>query len=215
MKTDFNKAKVTVEKRCHGKQPAIFIVENDRVYMITNTPDGDFNITDEGIVGERYDKNGNWCGEDYGECEVHTNSIVKPYTYGDFPDLKDIEADYNELMDIVKDVKTIEQAKELEEKGFIVEINGVSIKEYVEDGGFLNEGKTNENIEWIRYERYGCLDCIYVYTDGSSTMFSVWSEAYEIDFIDSATIKDVETIYKVSIENILKKFKKRRGFWYV
>ena len=62
MKTDFKNAKVSIEKRHHSKQPAIFIVENDRVYMVTTTPDGDFNITDEGIVGERYDENGNWCG---------------------------------------------------------------------------------------------------------------------------------------------------------
>ncbi|MEE1505087.1 MAG: hypothetical protein UGF89_12695 [Acutalibacteraceae bacterium] len=194
MKTEFKNAKVTVEKRQHGKQPAIFIIENGKVYMITTTPDGDFNVTDEGVVGERYDENGNWCGE-----KLAKNRLVKPYCYGDFPKLKEIKADYEELMKIVKDVKTIAQARAMEEKGFVVEINGVSIEEYVENGGFLNEGKTDENIEWIRFECYGCLDCIYVYTDGSPAMFNVWSKAYEMDFIDTKTIKEVESVYEMAV----------------
>lgn len=85
MKTDFKDAKVSIEKRHHGKQPAIFIVENDRVYMITTTPDGDFNITDEGIVGERYDENGDWCGE---------GKITPPKT----PKTKPVELTNKEIM---------------------------------------------------------------------------------------------------------------------
>lgn len=62
MKTDFNNAKVVIKKRKNGKQPAIFITEKDRVYIVGITPNHNFDITDEGIVGERYDENGNWCG---------------------------------------------------------------------------------------------------------------------------------------------------------
>ncbi len=200
MKKEFDKAKVVVEKRVHGKQPAIFITENDRVYMITTSPDGDFDITDEGIVGERYDESGRWCGDDWDEYATRTGCIVKPYIYGDFPTIENILIDYYELMDIVKDVKTIEQAKMLEEKGFIIEINGVSIDDYVAGKCDINEGKTNKNIEWIRYERFGCLDCIYVYADGSPTIFDVWCEGYAMAFIDGATIKTVKKIYKKAKE---------------
>lgn len=135
---------------------------------------------------------------------LKTEFKIKPYCYGDFPKLEDIKSDYRELMGIVEGVKTIAQARAMEEKGFVVEINGVSIKEYVEDGGFLNEGKTDENIEWVRFERYGCLEYIYVYTDGSPTMFNVWSEAYEMDFIDSTTIKDVKSVYQMAVANAKK-----------
>lgn len=63
MKDNFNNAKVVIEKRKNGKQPAIFITEKDKIYMVIVTPDGDFDITDEGAVGDRYDENGNWCDE--------------------------------------------------------------------------------------------------------------------------------------------------------
>ena len=65
------------------------------------------------------------------------------YSYGDFPTMEEIKRDYDELIEIIKDVKTIEQAKEMESKGFIVEINGVSINEYLRGEGY-NEGKTDD-----------------------------------------------------------------------
>ena len=60
---EFNNAKVIIEKRQNGLQPAIFIIENGIVHMVTITPDHNFDITNEGYVGERYDENGNWCGD--------------------------------------------------------------------------------------------------------------------------------------------------------
>ena len=59
---EFNNAKVIIEKRRNGLQPAIFIIENDTIHMVTITPDCNFDITNEGPIGERYDENGNWCG---------------------------------------------------------------------------------------------------------------------------------------------------------
>lgn len=58
----FENAKVIIQKRECGLQPAIFIIDKDNVKMVTITPDHNFEITDEGIIGERYDESGNWCG---------------------------------------------------------------------------------------------------------------------------------------------------------
>lgn len=63
MKKNFSKANVIIENRKNGIQPAMFIIEDNRVHMVTITPDHQFSITDEGSVGERYDQQGRWCGE--------------------------------------------------------------------------------------------------------------------------------------------------------
>lgn len=117
------------------------------------------------------------------------------YRYGDFPTIEEIKRDYNELMEIIKDVRTIEQAREMERKGFIVEINGVTIDEYINGEGY-NEGKTDENIEWIRYEVYGCLSYIYDRFDGKP-MFDVFSMYCYDEFIRDITIDELtEKLYE-------------------
>lgn len=126
------------------------------------------------------------------------------YTYGDFPTMEEIKRDYNELMEIIKDVKTINQAREMENKGFIVEINGVSIDEYLNGEGY-NEGKTDDNIEWIRYENYGCLSYIYDRFDGKP-MFDVWSEYCFDEFIRDITIdKLTEELYEKEKEYAIRR----------
>lgn len=58
------KCKVIIEPRAKGVEPAIIAIDGDgRVRMITITPDRNFDITDEGAVGERYDHDGKWCGK--------------------------------------------------------------------------------------------------------------------------------------------------------
>ena len=65
MKRIFNNATCVVETRHSGVQPAIFITDNtDTVWMITNTPSGDLTITNEGKVGKRYNRLGDWIGND-------------------------------------------------------------------------------------------------------------------------------------------------------
>ena len=60
----FNNARVIIKKRRNGLQPAIFIIDDDGiVHLVTITPDHNFVTTNEGLIGERYDENGNWCGE--------------------------------------------------------------------------------------------------------------------------------------------------------
>ena len=105
---------------------------------------------------------------------------MKHYQYGDFPTMEEIKQDYAELMEIIKDVRTIEQARELEKQGFIIEINGMSIDEFVAvDGdGYVC---TDKDIEWIRYDVYGCLSYIYDRFDGNP-MFDVWCDYYFDEF---------------------------------
>jgi hypothetical protein len=102
--------------------------------------------------------------------------------YGDFPTLEQIRKDYNDFKDTFKDIRTVEQIVDLVAETFmIVEINGMTVKEFLEDGG------TNDKIEWIRYEQYGCLTYIYDRFDGNP-MFDVFSSACCAEFIQDITI---------------------------
>lgn len=117
------------------------------------------------------------------------------YTYGDFPTMEEIKRDYNELMEIIKDIRTIEQARQLEkEKKFTIEINGMSIEEFLmpDSNGYVC---TDKDIEWIRYEVYGCLSYIYDRFNGKP-MFDVFSVYCYDEFIRDITIdKLTEDLY--------------------
>ena len=116
--------------------------------------------------------------------------------YSDFPNLEEIKRDYTELMEIIKDVRTIEQAREIENKEKLtVEINGLSIDEYVDgmrliDGTRIKYRGTDKDIEWIRYEAYGCLAYIYDRFNGKP-MFDVWCNVGDCEFITDITIDDL------------------------
>ncbi len=126
--------------------------------------------------------------------------------YGDFPTLEEIRRDYAELVALIDGVRTIEQAKKLEESHRLrVEINGMSIDEF-ENGLITISGRngcrgTNEEIEWIRYDRYGCLSYIYDRFDGKP-VFDVWGNAcYGEEFISDVTIEDLtEEKYRAQVE---------------
>lgn len=127
--------------------------------------------------------------------------------YGDYPTLEEIKRDYNELIDIIGNVTTMEQALKLTDK-FRIEINGLWIKDYIED---LN---TNEDIEWIRYESYGCLYYIYVtFKHGiiSDIHFDVWCNKHDVEFIDFITIDELDKeTYDRCIDIIERFFDKQR-----
>ncbi len=72
------------------------------------------------------------------------------------PSLEEIRADYKSFRELTKDVKTLEDLKKLRHQ-FVIEINGVSISEFEE---------MPTEIEWVRYDGYGCLEDIYDYFDG-------------------------------------------------
>lgn len=126
------------------------------------------------------------------------------YTYGDFPTIEEIKRDYNELMEIIKDVKTIEQAKQLEKDFTIIEINGMSIDEFLtpDNNGYVC---TDKDIEWIRYEVYGCLSYIYQRFDNGKIWFDVWSDFLYDEFIRDITIdKLTEDLYNKEKEYAIK-----------
>lgn len=110
----------------------------------------------------------------------------------DYPSIEEIRSDYNKLMDLIKDIRTIEQAEEFQRKYNIpVEINGYSIDDFVNgakniNGRADNRG-TNADIEWIRYESFGCLSYIYDRFNGKP-WFDVYSEKIEDEFIRDITI---------------------------
>lgn len=49
-----------VEHRQCGLQPCMFLEKDNHIFMVTCSNDFDFNITDEGEVGENYDRNGKY-----------------------------------------------------------------------------------------------------------------------------------------------------------
>lgn len=126
-------------------------------------------------------------------------------TKADFPALKEIIRNYNELVEYVKNITTFEQVEEFypfyKQYGEI-EINGDTISEYE---------KTNKPIEMIRYEYGGW--CSYIYCDikegkVSNIRFNVWCNKYECEFIDSITIDKLTEEY---LQNAIKDIKKRLG----
>jgi hypothetical protein len=116
--------------------------------------------------------------------------IMKDYINGEFPTLTDIVRDYYEFKEVIRGIKTVNQVKDLVDETLLcAEINGMTVAEYIENGC------TDEGIEWIRYDRFGCLRCIYDRFDGN-LMFDVWSEACDDDFIRDITIdKLTEEVY--------------------
>ena len=117
-----------------------------------------------------------------------------------FPTMEEIKSDYYELLELIKDIKTIKQAQEFERKTRIeVEINGLTIDEYIEIGG------TNEAMIFIKYKNFGCLDYIYNRLDKYIT-FNVYSEFCNCDFIKNITIdKLTEEFLEESIKEAIKR----------
>ena len=136
----------------------------------------------------------------------NNNDDLATHKDDDFPTIEEIKKDYNELMEIIKDVRTIEQIKELDEqKKFTIEINGMSIGEFLEvdNDGYVG---TDKDIEWVRYESYGCLSYIYDRFNGKP-MFDVWCDYGYYDFITDITIDELtEDLYENKKQQTLAKF---------
>lgn len=126
---------------------------------------------------------------------LYYRSVLHESGCKDFPTIEEIKNDYNELLGLIKDIRTIEQAMDFQRKyNTIVEINGYRIDEFVNglitiDGRAANRG-TNDDIEWIRYESFGCLSYIYDRFNGKP-QFDVFSEKLEDEFIRNITIDDL------------------------
>lgn len=122
----------------------------------------------------------------------------------DYPSLDQIRADYKCFIEKTGHITTIEDALPLYKEFDVIEANGDDINKYIAEGG------TNEGLEWLRYERYGCLDYIYVFIKNGKVdyvSFDVWCDEGMVDFIDSITIdKLTEEVYSESIKAVEKFF---------
>lgn len=119
------------------------------------------------------------------------------------PTLNEIKSAYKEIVKIMKNVKTIDECRKVQEKhNLTIEINGEFIDDYVEIGG------TDEDIEWIRIEAYECLSYIYFFTSGG-IFFDVWSDEIDNEFITDTTIKKLDSEYNAGI-NWIRNFR-----WYI
>lgn len=105
------------------------------------------------------------------------------------PSLGEIRADYKAFRELTKYVRTLEDIKKLRHQ-FVIEINGVSISEFEE---------MPTEIEWVRYDGYGCLEDIYDYLDGKPKFLINCKECDELRYLVIGTIteKDItEENYK-------------------
>lgn len=129
---------------------------------------------------------------------------------GKYPYLDNIADDYNKLMNLVKDVKSLKDIEELvANKSFSIseiEINGMSVGFYKER---LEQGFASD-IEWIRYESFGCLDYIYVFTDRSRLpVFDVALET-EGHIFENMTIADIDDMESECWEDVVRKHMNER-----
>lgn len=126
---------------------------------------------------------------------------MSEYIYGEFPSIEAIRHDYKLLKAVIHDIKTVQQVMDLMSETLLVaEINGMTPEEFVKEGG------TDDSIEWIRYEQFGCLTYIYDNFDGNP-VFDVWSELYMDEFIFDITIdKLTEELYNSAIKEITERY---------
>lgn len=129
---------------------------------------------------------------------------------GKYPYLDNIVDDYNKLMKIVKDVKSLKDIENLvANKSFSIseiEINGMSVGFYKER---LEQGFASD-IEWICYESFGCLDYIYVFTEESRLpVFDVALET-EGHIFENMTIVDIHNMESEYWEDVVRKHMNER-----
>lgn len=96
------------------------------------------------------------------------------------PSLEEIRADYKAFRELTKNVRTLEDIKKLRHQ-FVIEINGVSVSEFEE---------MPTEIEWVRYDGYGCLEDIYDYFDGKPKFQINCKEHDELRYLVIGTITE-------------------------
>ena len=102
------------------------------------------------------------------------------------PSIEQIKALYNEIISLMKELKTKTDVIEFGKKHKVtMEIN-YDLAELFDE---------SQQIEVIRCESWGDLDYIYVYTDNIAPRFDVWCDFMDYDFIDSTTIENLEKDY--------------------
>ena len=113
------------------------------------------------------------------------------------PSIEEIKAAYNEIIPLMKELKTKDDVIAFEKKHKVtMEINYDLAKYYNE----------NDPIEVIRCEHWKDLDYIYVPMDGSAPHFDVWCDFMDYDFIDGTTIEYLEKKYVEGIKWMWNRF---------
>lgn len=111
-------------------------------------------------------------------------------SYG-IPSIEHIKALYDEVIPLLKQLKTKADVIEFGEKHKVtMEINYDLAKLYDE----------KDPIEVIRCEAWGDLTYIYVYKDGNKPKFDVWSDFYDSEFIEDINIDDLKEAYRNGIQ---------------
>lgn len=107
------------------------------------------------------------------------------------PSIEHIKALYDEIVPLMKELKTKEDAINFGKKhNTTMEIN-YDLAEYHDE---------SEPIEVVRCEAWGDLDYIYVFSNGNTPRFDVWCDFMEYDFIDGTTIEKLENDYVEGIK---------------
>ena len=128
------------------------------------------------------------------------------------PTLDAIKKAYEEITEIMKDVTTVEQCREISKKlSLTLEINGFFVEEYVKQ--YENQDCADIAIDWIRVEGYEMLSYVYFHKNGP-IYFDVWSDEAEAEFLVDITIDNLEAAYPDGLkwledrkaERIYKKF---------
>ena len=113
----------------------------------------------------------------------------------DYPTLEEIRKDYESLYEKIKNIDTLEKLANV--WWTTTEVNGM------DDWGM--EDIEQSEIDWFRYEQWGCLDYIYVYFENgkiTDIKFDVWCDKYEFDFIEFETLEHLtEELYNKYIND--------------
>lgn len=106
--------------------------------------------------------------------------------------LDKIKKDYKKLMDIIGDITTINQLKNLDNKDIFgyIKVNGVS---FYDKNAMKDINPTF--IKTILYGQYGCLGAIFVYVGENGKIhdvcFDVWEDDEDFILAEQITIEDV------------------------
>lgn len=131
--------------------------------------------------------------------------------YGKFPTYEDVVNDYNELYKLIGNITTVEQLVELSSE-LMIEVNSIEVNQFVEN----NSNMSMKDVDFVRYESYGCLDFIYAhYENGKlkTILFDVFSEMLEDYFLEGVSIETLtEDFYNEQLHQDL--YSVVFGEWY-
>lgn len=121
------------------------------------------------------------------------------------PKKSDIEEQLKDVLNIMKDCHTVEDARNIEKHyGFFIEIGTKtgSCGDHCTLAKFDNVPA--EEIEWFRIEGYWNLGYIYIRTDSSTVYFDIYNQGEDYAVLEDVTLNTLECRYNSYIEDIKK-----------